>query len=517
MKKWCLLVVCSVVGGVQLHVLGAMTQKAREWEKNHPCPGKPHPRIIPPLQEVPDADGMNALFMKFSPVIYLDSEETAFPIDPLEYVENRNNALIDKKTGKTILNAADGSLTAKSLDEYTRHLWSIGIPEQSSYINIPPCVLAGSNPYYWRDMHNNLTTPASFMVFRENGKIYIQCFFLYGYNSPYDIVVFNRVFVSGDKYEFQNAHECDLEHITLEIDPIKMQVIRVFYGAHGSAEGMWVNWSDVEKESLENGKKPGTHLVNYAAKGGHGNYPRAGEFVRIYSFGDDKTGKGIRWTPTWMRIYPPKDATYVIGKGIAPYPKGYDPATMGWINAPGSMGKRGVDGAAHQWWFGSAKNEGNRTFQEGMKDWCPRGDWKCIMRKAPYTVIPGGIPQYLELAIQSWKMAVESGMFLEDVSGDISRGDVQGFVKDVGSQMDRSVKNIKDTLSLSSQIMWDTTKDIARDINQEAQKTIVKAGETIVAEGKKSEAAVVKETKKITTSAVDTLKSAGKKIKGWFS
>ncbi|MFA6066837.1 MAG: Vps62-related protein [Candidatus Babeliaceae bacterium] len=323
-----------------------------------------------------DYEKLIPYIIKYSPVLYLQEDEIYFPMWVTEWCSGpqtaiktadeqiitepghtsieaayelyRQSVLPEMRAKKTILEAEKKNRPSRSrLKEITIELANInkiinwkysGKPllttEEQKNINFselhfdnPICYNYGSNPRYNKDSSNNLTTPCYVITSEERGNIYIYYTYFYGFNAPYDIGPF-----TGDLFNFQGAHEADYEHITLELDKKTKELKRIFYAAHGPAEGFWLDahHPDVTYE--------GTHPVSFVARGSHADYPKVGTFLRIYGAANDITGKGMRWTPKIVRIYAPEDARF-------------NPKTMGWVCFPGSFGKRDVAHPTAQAWF----------------------------------------------------------------------------------------------------------------------------------------------------------------------
>ena len=112
---------------------------------------------------------------------------------------------------------------------------------------------------------------------RDNGNTDIVYAFFYGYNGATN-VLYDTIHIG--------AHYADLEHITVTLD-INDELKSVYYSAHSGGELV-----PAHKVKTENG-----HPVVYIAEKSHASYPDKGTYVRIYGFGNDKTGDRYKWTP----------------------------------------------------------------------------------------------------------------------------------------------------------------------------------------------------------------------------
>ena len=174
-------------------------------------------------------------------------------------------------------------------------------------------------------------------ITRDKKNIYqIQYITFFGFNGPYKIGKISLPFVQKRHLISVNAHEADIEHITVEVEKKTLRILRVYYGSHGRREGVWLGRSQLQF------LKGSRRVLVYVALGGHGNYPKIGTYVRIFGFANDKTGKGKEWDPKIIKIY----------KKNSP---NFDKSTMGWIYHKGVNGANGVSPLAKQAWFNNAK------------------------------------------------------------------------------------------------------------------------------------------------------------------
>ncbi len=413
-------------------------------------------------------DELTPLIEACMPIVYLERKETAYPMPVEEYFLNGGTRLLERGTNKVIIPA--GQMSFARLDAITRSFWKNKqhLDDLPYYVDVPHCVLAGADPLRWTDATGSLTVPAYVLVIPADqpDTLYLQCIFFYGYNAPYEISVAGITLFSGDKHDFQNAHEADVEHITIEVDTKKSAIRRIFYGAHGSREGMWVDAHDIEMEQ--------GHPIVYAARGSHGNYPRVGTWVRILGFANDITGKDIRWAPQWRRIFMPynKAITDRIA-GLEAADTGYKPEQMGWILAPAQYGRRGVSALWSQWWLGNPK-ENTRTLADGLKLFCPTGNSSCIRKKSPDAQIPGGNPKELELIVAVWKAANSAEQFTKDAVRETKQA-----LTEATHRADQEIKRIADDTQKAFKKAANTVdkaiKSAANDVKKTAQSTFKKA------------------------------------------
>lgn len=87
-------------------------------------------------------------------------------------------------------------------------------------------------------------------------------------------------------------HEHDVEGVVVLYSYDDMLPKWVYYGAHSRGQGVWVAWDRCEKA------RDGA-LVVYAARGGHGMYPKGRTYLRGFGFANDACsarGRHIRVT-----------------------------------------------------------------------------------------------------------------------------------------------------------------------------------------------------------------------------
>jgi len=318
--------------------------------KDKPAGNSIHPElyVTPDLiddQVKEDTEGLIPLIKKYSPIIWLHPTEDYFPITFEEYLTAAWKDGNGKPRGTSIISRKDGSvqvpvgeISFEKMYEMRKEAIKDKAKEQEFdakdlAFKIEDCTWYGSNPKFYTDKAGNLNTPVYVVTSERNNKIYIQYLTFYGLNGPYDVGPFK-----GNILEVQNFHESDLEHVTLEFDKATKKLENIYFGSHGRREGFWLaaNDDDVEYEG-------GTHPVFYSAHYGHGLYPRAGTYVRIFGFANDVTGQGTKWVPQLSRIYHENDPRF-------------DPKKMGWMYFPGVYGEHGVGPAGQQSWFMNSRN-----------------------------------------------------------------------------------------------------------------------------------------------------------------
>lgn len=79
--------------------------------------------------------------------------------------------------------------------------------------------------------------------------------FIYAFNGPFTVCC-----------KPQNAHSCDVEHVTVRTDPLAQRAEWVYYGAHGSADGVWKLPGEVEmrKGDMEWNTRPVVYAADFS-------------------------------------------------------------------------------------------------------------------------------------------------------------------------------------------------------------------------------------------------------------
>lgn len=288
--------------------------------------------IDDPSVQAQDTEGLLPYIKKYSPISYLDKNELHHPIWADEYFTSPTTRLKLHSGDQTYYK---GKLTFEKIYEaYTK------CSDSELYFENEKCTVYGSNPAKNTDAQGNLTMPLYVVTNETDDKIYIMYLYFYGLNGPYDIGPFQGAVNDKVLQDVRNYHESDLEHISVELDKKTKNITRIYYGSHGKTEGFWIDAKspDISWE--------GTHPVVYVAHYGHGLYPKAGTYVRIFGMANDVTTKGQRWEPKLMRVYRDSD-------------KRFDPKTMGWLYWPGKWGAHGIGAANDKSWFVKGPQEGD--------------------------------------------------------------------------------------------------------------------------------------------------------------
>jgi hypothetical protein len=117
---------------------------------------------------------------------------------------------------------------------------------------------------------------------REEKYIDLKYILLYAYNPGYKMCGFFKI----------GNHQGDLEHVTVRLNYDNKEIERVFFSAHGSKEGSWIDCHDLQMI--------GHSVVVYVSLYSHANYHTAKKVIRaggIICINDITSKQGINWTP----------------------------------------------------------------------------------------------------------------------------------------------------------------------------------------------------------------------------
>ncbi len=286
------------------------------------------PYIDSPQAQKVDTENYAQLIQQYSPIVWLEQSDIYSPTTFSEYMTAPTTSIVSLNDDSVVI--PKGQVTFEKVYETYKN--RAAYENKNIAFDVADCTLFGADPDKNKNASGDLATPAYVVAYEADNKIYIQYLFFYGLNGPYDIGP-----LRGNIADIQNYHESDLEHITLVFDKNTRTPLQIYYGSHGKTEGFWLDWNnpDVEKE--------GTHPVVYSAHYGHGLYPKNGTYVRIYGLANDVTGRGTKWNPKWIRLYPETDSRF-------------DPKTMGFMYFAGTYGRHGVGPMALQGWFMNSKD-----------------------------------------------------------------------------------------------------------------------------------------------------------------
>ena len=125
-------------------------------------------------------------------------------------------------------------------------------------------------------------------------------------------------------------HYGDMEHVTVEVDLGSKKCTRMFFGAHTTKEGRWVDAADLQLDKDTFKENQSIRFKVYVAINSHAHYPSEGTVVRYYGFGNDVCStKGKKWTPKAIRVF----------TGSEPQ---FDPKKDAWVMFAGRIGEDGI-------------------------------------------------------------------------------------------------------------------------------------------------------------------------------
>lgn len=96
------------------------------------------------------------------------------------------------------------------------------------------------------------------------------------------------------------AHMADLEHVRIIVDKRTLRIIQVYFGAHGHADGVWLNADQLNYDDSEH-----LRVLVYPGKGSHANYDRPGDHSRLMGLADDHNDhRGFFWNRKHRAVVP---------------------------------------------------------------------------------------------------------------------------------------------------------------------------------------------------------------------
>lgn len=259
-------------------------------------------------------DILSQLLNKYSPILYLHSEEDYFP-STINFI--LENSFLQKKDNTKLL---DSPLFSSTLyDSYK------GEEGRDTEIVLTSSSLKVGQ----KDKLNSI--PIYGLAKIINNKTHLFYNFIYPYNGAKNVVGLRDV----------GAHFGDIEHITVVLNSDN-SISELFYSAHGSSEGRWLKPTDVTFE----GDRP----IVYVAKYSHASYPKEGVVFRFFGFGNDYTNKGIKWNPQVVRLYEDTDTV------------NFNKNTMGWMYYRGNIGYDGVGSLGVRDYIKEGDSKDNKPF-----------------------------------------------------------------------------------------------------------------------------------------------------------
>lgn len=200
---------------------------------------------------------------------------------------------------------------------------------KASRFALPLVDSAGESSLELLDIKSGITDldpikiPMYYVDSEFNGIKYRSFILFYPYNGDYNLLIAKT-----------GSHWGDIERVTVEYKADNT-INRIYFGAHGDKDGRWVNASDLE---IEDG-----HIVLYAAKNGHGFYPKAGMYFRLFGVANDVTNKGKSLKPN---IFIPISPQNLDDVGLAYF--------------CGKIGEKGISSVMYKGWITKPEEEGKK-------------------------------------------------------------------------------------------------------------------------------------------------------------
>lgn len=203
----------------------------------------------------------------FRPVVVLHSKETYLPCDFLDYIDHCT--LKDRETTRVV----EEKVTSEKLACYNQD------PADRA-------LCLDCDPAFWTQQPNDLNeVPLYVKVDSSDPELYwLQYWMFYPYNGALDVGCFNRAACcpSNKAIIKAGAHQSDFEHISIYVDKRTQKMTRLYFSAHGNADGQWV---DADKVQLYQNKQP----IVYSAYHSHAHYVEPGCVPRVFGCANDFT------------------------------------------------------------------------------------------------------------------------------------------------------------------------------------------------------------------------------------
>lgn len=234
----------------------------------------------------------------FRPVVFLHSKEEYWPCDFEDYLAHCT--LKERKTGKVVEQKVNSDVLAKyHRDPADRAL----------------CL--DCEPEFWSQRPLDMReVPIYARVDSTDPELYwIQYWMFYPYNGAFDIGCFcyAQCCASNKAIIKAGAHQSDFEHVSVYVNKQTMKLTRMYYSAHGDADGKWL--SEHEITMYDNNRHP----VVYSAYHSHAHYAEPGCVPRIFGCANDFAEEGVVWDTDNLRMVDdmfPIWQTYVGGLGF---------------------------------------------------------------------------------------------------------------------------------------------------------------------------------------------------------
>lgn len=263
-----------------------------------------------------------ALLDKWAPRLYFHPDEKYFPAS-MEWIVANGKIMEMNASGN--YQVAVERPTNNDMFAYGQK-YGFSTFSDKVYLEIPSSIYSGQFPKEMLEQ-GAVSTYSYIRKGLNNDTLRLTYIFTFPYNGEYPILWLQDA----------GQHDYDLEHITVEINRVTGDLIRVYYGSHGPADGLWAMADQVPRDV--DGK-----IIGYIALDGHGVYPKVGGAFRLYGLSNDITGKGQVWNPRVQMIFPKDDPRFNIN-------------TMGWTVFPGRIGLHGTTSLSDKSWYQTADPE----------------------------------------------------------------------------------------------------------------------------------------------------------------
>ncbi len=251
-----------------------------------------------------------SLAIKFCPNLYLHSHEVYNPCE-INWLLSKSTLMTKKDNA--VKRIKESPLTQRDIWEYSQQNHPNEYGRTDVWIDF--------KGEMWGQSELDKVPIYAHIKQLDERLIRISYMMIYAYNGAKKVMGFVPV----------GFHWGDVEHVTIEVDIEKQSITKMFFGAHTTLEGRWVDAKDLEFED--------THPVVYIAVNSHATYPKEGIIVRFGCFGNDETNShGKRWVPKVEFVY---DIAH----------EKFNPDKHGWIAFCGRIGFDGVSSAKDKDYF----------------------------------------------------------------------------------------------------------------------------------------------------------------------
>lgn len=255
---------------------------------------------------------MDFLVEQHAPVLYFHRDEQYFTSSIEYYLDNS-----DVKLNEEVILSSPGQ---RELYDFSK--------------TNPDANLASIHPREYHIKNGDLQNTVSYVIIKHaETAIYITYIYFFPYNGAYNVLGCIKA----------GAHDADIEHFTIEINPNTLRPLRYYFSNHGYQEGGWYYPYEIEYEN----SKP----VVYVAKYSHGLFYKPGVVIRIGGFANDVMNKGTKLEPqNYNRVIIEKEDSMFFDD------------SRSWIYYPGQWAPTGIRGVVGQAWYNHIESNERRPF-----------------------------------------------------------------------------------------------------------------------------------------------------------